>query len=268
LSVSIDWNWSKNRNMVTGLNGSASILLGGLNGVSSRAVEGYPLGALWGIGFQKDAKGGYVLDANGFPVSEVAQKVLGDPNPDWRSGLGINIEYKNFKLYALFERSQGGDVVDATEAVLVDYGVSAATGYETVAPSSLKTASGATIAAGSTFRGNIGNFGGGDVALDQSWYTGLGGFFGNVLEPFITDATWTRLREVTLSYRITKKRLPKFLHLSSINLEASGRNLWLSSKLKTIDPDSNVEGSGSGRGIVYFNNPGSRSYLFSIKLNF
>ncbi len=266
--VSVDANWTRNKNKVTDLDGSASILLGGLNGVSSRAVEGYPLGALWGIGFQKDAKGAYVLDANGFPLSEVEQKVLGDPNPEWRGGLGFNVEYKNFKLYALFEHSQGGDIVDATEAVLVDYGVSQATGYESTAATALKTASGATIPAGTTFRGNIGNFGGGNVALDQSWYTGLGGFFGNVLEPFITDATWTRLREVTLSYRISRKHLPKFTHLSSVNVELSGRNLWVESKLKTIDPDSNVEGSGSGRGIVYFNNPGSRSYLFSIKLNF
>ncbi len=267
-TISIDWNWTRNRNLVTDLNGSASILLGGLNGVSSRAVEGYPLGALWGIGFQKDVKGGYVLNANGFPVSEVEQKVLGDPNPDWRSGLGLNIEYKNFKLYALFEHSQGGDIVDATESVLRDYGVSAVTGNETIATSNLKTASGATILAGTPFRGNIGNFGGGDVALDQSWYNGLGGFFGNVLEPFITDATWTRLREVTLSYRIGRKHLPKFTGLSSVNIEISGRNLWVNSQLKTIDPDSNLEGSGSGRGIVYFNNPGSRSYLFTIKLNF
>jgi len=266
--VSVDANWTRNRNKVTDLNGSASILLGGLNGVSSRAVEGYALGALWGIGFKKTDKGEYILDANGFPMSEVEQKVLGDPNPDWRGGLGINAEYKNFKLSVLFERSQGGDIVDATESVLLDYGVSRATGNEVTAPTNLKTASGVTILAGTTFRGNIGNFGGGDVALDQSWYTGLGGFFGNVLEPFITDATWTRLREVTLSYRITRKHLPKFTGLSSINLEVSGRNLWLNSKLKTIDPDSNVEGSGAGRGIVYFNNPGSRSYLFSIKLNF
>jgi len=266
--VSADWNWTRNRNKVLDLNGSASILLGGLNGVSSRAVEGYPMGALWGIGFQKDDKGGYILDANGFPISEVEQKVLGDPNPDWRSGLGLNVEYKNFKLYALFEHSQGGDIVDATEAVLLDYGVSKATGNEITAPANLKTASGATIMAGTKFRGNIGNFGGGDVALDQSWYTGLGGFFGNVLEPFVTSATWTRLREVTISYRIGKKYLPKFTGLSSVNFELSGRNLWLNSKLKPIDPDSNVEGSGSGRGIVYFNNPGTRSYLFTIKLNF
>ena len=266
--VSVDWNWTRNRNLVTDLNGSASILLGGLNGVSSRAVEGYPLGALWGIGFQKDVKGAYVLNANGFPTSEVEQKVLGDPNPDWRSGLGLNVEYKNFKLYALFEHSQGGDIVDATEAVLRDYGVSQTTGNESVSTTNLKTVSGATILAGTPFRGNIGNFGAGDVALDQSWYNGLGGFFGNVLEPFITDASWTRLREVTLSYRLTRKRLPKFTRLSSVNFEVSGRNLWVNSNLKTIDPDSNLEGSGSGRGIVYFNNPGTRSYLFTIKLNF
>jgi TonB-linked SusC/RagA family outer membrane protein len=266
--VSVDANWTRNKNKVTDLDGSASILLGGLNGVSSRAVEGYALGALWGIGFQKNDKGEYILDANGFPISEVAQKVLGDPNPDWRGGLGINAEYKNFKLSVLFEHSQGGDIVDATESVLLDYGVSRATGNEVTSTSNLKTASGATILAGTPFRGNIHNFGGGDVALDQSWYTGLGGFFGNVLEPFITDATWTRLREVTLSYRITRKHLPKFTGLSSVIVEVSGRNLWVNSKLKTIDPDSNVEGSGAGRGIVYFNNPGSRSYLFSIKLNF
>jgi len=266
--VSVDWNWTRNRNKVLDLNGSASILLGGLNGVSSRAVQGYPLGALWGIGFQRDKNNNYILNSDGFPLSEVEQKVLGDPNPDWRSGLGFNVEYKNFKLYALFEHSQGGDIVDATESVLLDYGVSKTTANEIIAGTNLKTASGATILAGTPFRGNIGNFGGGDVALDQSWYTGLGGFFGNVLEPFVKDATWTRLREVTLSYRITRKHLPKFTGLSSVNIEISGRNLWLNSKLKTIDPDSNVEGSGSGRGIVYFINPGSRSYLFTVKLNF
>lgn len=267
-TFSVDANWTQNRNEVTSLNGAASILLGGLNGVSSRAVEGYALGALWGIGFQKDDKGNYILDANGFPRSEVEQKVLGDPNPDWRAGLGLNLEYKNLRLYALFEHSQGGDIVDGTEAVLRDYGVSKVTGNEVVSTTDLKTSSGATIPAGTPFRGNIENFGGGNVALTQSWYTGLGGFFGNVLEPYIMDATWTRLREVTLSYRITKKHLPKFTGLSSVNLELSGRNLWVNSQLKTIDPDSNLEGSGSGRGIVYFNNPGTRSYLFTLKLNF
>jgi TonB-linked SusC/RagA family outer membrane protein len=267
-NISADLNWTQNRNKVLDLNGAASILLGGLNGVSSRAVAGEPLGALWGIGFQKDDKGGYILDSKGFPISEVTQKVIGDPNPDWRGGFGLNVQYKGIKLYALFEHSQGGDIVDATESVLLDYGTSIQTANEITATTALNTYNGAAIPAGTKFRGNIGNFGGGDVALTESWYTGLGGFFGNVLEPFVMDATWTRLREVTLSYRLTKKVLPAFTGLSSVDVEVSGRNLWVDSKVKNIDPDSNLEGSGSGRGIVYFNNPGTRSYLFTLKLNF
>ncbi|HEX7845862.1 MAG TPA: SusC/RagA family TonB-linked outer membrane protein, partial [Chitinophagaceae bacterium] len=208
--VSFDMNFSRNRNKVLDLDGAASINLGGLNGVSSRAVEGHALGALWAIGFLKDDKGAYILDSKGFPISDVTQKVIGDPNPDWRSGLGFTVAYKRLKLYALFEHSQGGDIVDATESVLRDYGTSVATAHEVVAPAALNTYNGSPIAAGTTFRGNIGNFGGPDVALTESWYTSLGGFFGNVLEPFVTDATWTRLREVTLSYRLTKKNLPAF----------------------------------------------------------
>jgi hypothetical protein len=266
--LNVDWNFSRNRNKVLSLNGAASIDLGGLNGVSSRAVEGQPLGVLWGIGFQRDDKGEYVLDSKGFPISEVAQKVIGNPNPDWRSGLGFSVEYKKLKLYALFEHSQGGDIVDATEAVLLDYGVSAKTAVETVAPANLYNYAGTLIPANSTFRGTVANFGGNNVALDESWYTGIGGYFGNVLEPFIRDATWTRLREVTLAYRLAPKSLKRIAGVDYIDFELSGRNIWVMSELKNIDPDSNLEGSKTARGIVYFNNPGTRSYLFTLKLNF
>ncbi len=266
--LSLDWNFTKNKNQVQSLYGASSIDLGGLNGISSRAVEGQALGALWGIGFQKDGKGQYVLDVNGFPTAEVEQKVLGNPNPDWRSGLGFTIAYKNFKLYALAEHSQGGDIVDATEAVLQDYGVSSTTAHEVIAGANLNNYAGVVIPAGTKFRGNVGNFGAGQVALDESWYTALGGYFGNVLEPFVKDASWTRLREVSLSYRFKSKKSNQLLGINYIDLELSGRNLLVYSQLKSIDPDSNLEGSNSARGIVYFNNPGSRSILFTLKLNF
>jgi TonB-linked SusC/RagA family outer membrane protein len=267
-NVELDWNFSKNNNKVLDLYGASSIDLGGLNGISSRAVVGQPLGALWGIGFQKGDKSEYVLESKGFPISEVEQKVLGNPNPDWRSGFGFTVEYKKFKLYSLFEHSQGGDIVDATESVLLDYGMSKATANEVTATTNMLNYAGATIPAGTKFRGNIGNFGGSDVALDETWYTALGGYFGNVLEPFVKDATWTRLREVNISYRLNEKSFKNLLGINYIDLEISGRNLWVLSKLKNIDPDSNLEGSKSARGIVYFNNPGSRSYLFTLKLNF
>lgn len=268
-NVNVDVNWSKNDNKVVSLNGVNSFSLNG-SGVAgaSSAIQGYPLGELYGIGWQRDTKGTLILDVNGFPKADVVSKPLGNPNPDWRGAVGLKIAYKNFSLYALVEHSQGGVIMDATEAVLLDYGTSATTGHEYTAPAALKTLAGATIASGTRFRGNIQNFGGGPVALEQSWYTGIGGWFGNVYEQFIHDNTWTRFRELTLAY--TVKGINRWTKgtISSIIIEASGRNILLFSKLKGIDPDTNLNSNSSARGVTYFDDPGTRSYLATLKLNF
>ncbi|MBS1566100.1 MAG: TonB-dependent receptor, partial [Bacteroidetes bacterium] len=266
-SLNVDVNWTRNKNKVVNLNGAGSIVLGGASGVSSRAVEGYALGVLYSIPWLRDNKGNIVLDANGFPKPDVTSAVIGDPNPDWRGGIGVTVKYKQFSLNALLERSQGGKVIDGTEAVLLDYGTSKTTEKESTASTALKRYDGSTIASGTTFRGSIHDFGAGNVALDQSWYTGPGGWFGNVGEQFVKDATWTRMRELTLAYTFTGAALKKRLGVSSIILEVSGRNLFLISNVNGFDPDTNVSGSTSGRGVVYFDNPPTRSYLFTARIN-
>ncbi len=267
-TLDVNLNWTRNRNLVTNLNGAGSITLGGSAGVSSRAVEGYPLGILYSNIFQRDASGKRVLDANGFPTVDPTAVPIGDPNPNWRAAFGFNLKYKQFYLNALMEHSQGGQVINGTEAVLLDYGTSGATGFERTSTTDLKRYNGTTITAGTPFRGNIGNFGGSNVALEQSWYTGPGGWFGNVGEQFLEDATWTRFREVNLGYNLTSNYLKRKLGLSAVGFELSGRNLFIISKVNGYDPDANVSGSGSGRGVVYFVNPPTRSFLFTIKLNF
>lgn len=266
--LGVNANWTKNKNKVLNLNGAGSINLGGTAGISSRAVEGYALGVLYSIPWVRDNKGALKLDANGFPTPDVTSYPIGDPNPDWRGAIGFTLKYKSFYLNALAEHSQGGLIANGTEAVLLDYGTSATTANESVAPSALKRYNGTTIAAGTTFRGNIQDFGAGPVALDQFWYTGPGGFFGNVGEQFLESATWTRLREVNLGYTIRSPRLKKMIGVNSIALELSGRNLFLISHVKGYDPDSNVNGSTNARGVVYFVNPPTRSYLFTAKINF
>lgn len=267
-NLTADGNFTKNANKVLSLNGAGSINLGGTAGISSRAVEGYPLGELYSIAYNKNTDGSYALDANGFPVPGVTSTVIGDPNPQWRGAIGFHLKYKNLSLTTLVERSQGGVIADGTEAVLVDYGTSAITGQEQVSPTPLKRYDGTIIPANTPFRGNIKNFGAGNVALEQSWYTGPGGFFGNVGEAFLKDATWTRVREVTLSYNINPAKFLRTNKIKAITLEASGRNLFLFSKVKGFDPDQNVSGSGSGRGVTYFDNPATRSFLFTLKATF
>jgi len=87
-------------------------------------------------------------------------------------------------------------------------------------------------------------------------------------ELFLEDATWTRFRELSVGYNLRAPFLKKMIGVSSMNFELSGRNLFLISQVNGYDPDSNVAGSTSARGVVYFVNPPSRSFLFTVKVNF
>jgi hypothetical protein len=102
--------------------------------------------------------------------------------------------------------------------------------------------------------------------LDQSWYTGLGGGFGSVSEHFIKDASWVRVREVSLNY-VVPTNICKMMHVPGLTLGFSARNLALWTKFPGIDPETNLSGVSNGRGLDYFTNPGTRSYMFSLKVN-
>ncbi|GAA4849624.1 SusC/RagA family TonB-linked outer membrane protein [Algivirga pacifica] len=269
-SLSFDANWTRLRNKVLSLNGTESLFLAGFTGTSSRAVEGQPLGVLWGSRFARDADGELILNENGFPTKDVTEGVVGNPNADWRGGLGTTLKYKGVRLYVLFEHSQGGDMWGGTTAVLDHFGRSARTATESVVPEGgLYTANGTFLEAGSTFRGTIHDFGAGNVALDQSYYSdGLGSGFNGVSEVAIEDATWTRLREVTLSYSMKNEWLKDNLHVGNVNFSATGRNLLLWTDFMGIDPETNLTGASNGRGLDYFNNPNTRSLVFSVQVDF
>jgi TonB-linked SusC/RagA family outer membrane protein len=260
--------FSTNKNKVVDMGGSKSIFLNGFTGTSSRAVEGYALGSLWGVDFQKDANGKYVLDANGFPQQNAEESVIGNPNPDWTGALNTSINYKGINLSFVIDHVQGGDVWNGTKGALYYFGTHQDLGNEVVAATDLMTYSGSTIAAGTRFRGAVKDFGAGPVALTQAWYTGLGGGFGPVSSQFIEDGTRTRLREVSLGYSIKGEKLRKKAKISSIDLTFTGRNLGLWTKYSGIDPETNLTGPSNGRGLDYFNNPSTRSYLFTIKINY
>ena len=97
----------------------------------------------------------------------------------------------------------------------------------------LRNFDGAAIPAGTFVRGNIHNFGGGDVLLDETWYRhGIGGGFGdNQAYNFaVKDATYSRLRELSISYTLTSQAFRDKTNLSSITFRWTGRNLWANYK--------------------------------------
>jgi len=87
-------------------------------------------------------------------------------------------------------------------------------------------------------------------------------------EQFVEDGSWTRLRQLSLSYRLDSEKFRKVTKLQSIEFSATGRNLILWTKVVGIDPDTNLSGTPAGRNMDYFNSPGTRSYIFSLKVNY
>ncbi len=269
LRISLDANWNRNRNKVTELFGTESLFLGGFTGTSSRAVVGQPVGVLWGGRWARGEDGKLLLDPNGFPTQALTEGVIGDPNPDWRGGAGATIQYKDLSFNFLFERFAGGDAWAGTYGVLHFFGTSEYSANEVKAEQDLKTVTGDVITKGTIFRGHVKDFGAGPVALDESWFTGTGGGFGPVAEQFIFDQSWTRLREVSLSYNLNTEGFRKSTKLQAMSLTLTGRNLWLGTKnWPGIDPETTLTGVTNARGLEYFNNPNTRSFLVSLKITY
>ena len=268
------FNWAQNKNEVLDLAGTEVIYLGS-GSVNSVAIVGHPVGTLHGTGSQTEdgtVDGTLILDENGFPQITSLKMVLGDPNPDWRGSLGLNARFKGFNMNVLFEHSQGGDYSPRTQWVLRRFGTTAETANRVTLDKDYVNFDGDIIASGETVRGSIHNFGGGDVLLDETWYRhGIGGGFGdNQAYNFaVKDATFSRIRELSLSYTFTSPAFRDMTKLSSITFRATGRNLWAKYKeLVGIDPATNQPGVANGFGLDYFTNPSTKSYLFTVSVNF
>ncbi len=262
-------NWATNRNKITKMDGANSIPLHPGASISSRAVLGHSVGVLYGTGSETDDQGNLILDENGFPGLTSGPIVLGDPNPDWRGGLGISLQWKKLKANILMEHSQGGDYAPRTLWVLRRFGTTAETSNRITLSEDHVNYDGELVEAGSTVRGNIHDFGAGNVLLDESWYrTGIGGGFGdNQAYNFaIKDATFTRLRELTFAYDLTPQNTR--IGIKSLLLSVTGRNLFLWDSIPGIDPEINQPGVGNAVGLEYFTNPSTRSIIFSVDARF
>lgn len=267
---SLRGNFTRNRSKVLDLAGTQSLyLVGGIeNFLDARAVVGQPTGVFWSSRYAMNEDGTRKLDANGFPVADPVTGVVGDPNPNWIGGFGTSISYKKFSLDVLFETSQGGDYFSGTKGVMYNFGTHADTGNEVTLAADTKNYAGKVLPAGSTVRGNLTDFGAGPVLLDESWYTTLGSGFGSLKQQFVEDGSWTRLRQLSLSYRLDSEKFRNATKLQSVEFSVTGRNLILWTKVVGIDPDTNLSGTPAGRNMDYFNSPGTRSYLFTLKVNY
>ncbi len=276
-------NYSKINNKVLNLaEGVENVFLGGFEGAQVRAVKDYPYGSLFGTVFVKDKNGNIVIDSRetvdgepnanyGYPMMSDKEEAFGTTLPDWTAGINTTISYKGFTLYALLDIRQGGVMWNGTRGALVSFGMAKETedrGTTTIMPGKL-----AKLDTNGEFiydeDGYIVTEGNNNISVlkDESWYNGLGGGFAGPSSQFTEKTDWIRLREVSLSYTLPESLFKKGI-VKGITLSVSGKNLWLKTDYKGIDPETNLMGAYNAQGIDYFNMPNTKTYVFGVKVNF
>jgi TonB-linked SusC/RagA family outer membrane protein len=251
-------NWSKNSSKVLSLApGVTQIELEkSLGSVGFYTLVGQPYGVFYGTTWKRNAEGKLLLNDLGQPLINSVKSGLGSPNPDWLMGISSSLIYNNINFSFLFDIRQGGLIYNGTHASLSQYGLTAESAdrdrtymidgvYDQTAT---KPGEQNSTAVTSTYYFQT--------------YKGASGATENALE----DGSWVRLRSVSLGYRFDKFKTKA---ISYIDISASGRNLWLSTKYNGVDPETSLTGAGSNiSGLDWFNNPGTKSYGIAIKVGF
>jgi len=243
-----DFTWDLTLNF-TRIRNKVLALYPGLDQLG-RVIVGQPFNVFYGPRYLRDsASGQLMIDANGMPVVDSKQGVVGDANPDWLAGLTNNLRYKRFSLSFFFDYKKGGDVANEVEGLAFFYGTAKVT--ENRQPLIIK---------GISVVDNKPN----QVAVDaQAYYTT------RQYESSIQDGTYLKLRNVTLTYDIHPSVLGK-TPVKAASLSVSGRNLWIYSPHFTgADPEAGSYGSGNDvQGIYSFSTPTTRSFYVTLKCSF
>jgi TonB dependent receptor len=265
LSVEFFATFTKNNSMVVSLYDTIKQLsLGGLNGTTVVAAVGRPYGEIFARGMSRNAAGQIIVGANGMPILAAENSLFGSYNPDWYGSFGSDIGYKGFKLHFLFYHKQGGVFYSRLKSLMEFTGTSASTAYndrnDFVVPNSVQETAPGVYVTNTT-------------KVDaQTFWTEQSN-----TELDILDATFTKLRELSLTYSVPKTLTNK-LNIGTATIGIYGNNLmlWLpktknmfGQRVNTFtDPEINGFGTGNTQGLEFGTMPSLKNYGISLKVSF
>lgn len=249
-------NFSQNRNKVVELaEGLTALSLWTERGASLEARVGESYGNLYGNKFARTPDGQLIF-TNGFPTNIPGQHNIGNITPDWMGGIYNNIRFKGVSLNVLIDAKIGGDVYDMGTSIARITGV-----LEESAPGREE----GTIGVGVKNLGtsDVPQFVPNDIVVPTRQFMGY--YSGRQYhEAAVFDASYVKLREVSLSYSLPSKLFEKNF-LQSITVSLIGRNLAMLFKNTThIDPEL----SSASLGYNYGQLPSTRSIGFNINAKF
>jgi TonB-linked SusC/RagA family outer membrane protein len=272
----LDFNFAHNKNEVVALtNGLETYQLFYQWNLTIEARPGHAYGDIVGYGIKRDANGNKLVDENGLYIRDSKPKVLGNYNPKFTGGVQNGFNYKNFSMAFLVDYRVGGDMFSGTNMYASGYSGNLESTLEGrdawyaseadriaagVSPENW-VATGGYLADGVTESGAVNS-----IYVNPELYWGQFSEWTNEIhEEFIYDASFVKLREVTIGYQIPS-RISDRMHLKGLSVALTARNLWLIySGAPNIDPESSYS-NGNGQGYEIYSWPTRRSIGVNIKI--
>lgn len=259
-------NYTVNRNKVVELyDGVSNLQLAAFGGgVTLNATVGEPYGVLRGTNFTyKD--GQKIVASTGYYAQSDATSIIGNVTPNWKMGVSNSLTYKNLSLGFLIDIQNGGSVFSLDQY----YGLATGLYAETVPLNDLGNPVRNSIATGGglVYPGVLADGTANTKRISGENY-GIFGYRRNPAGAFVYDASYVKLREVTISYKLPASLFGGKNFIKGATFSAVGRNLWIISKnLPYADPEDgltsgNLSGWQSG---VY---PSVREIGGSLKFSF
>ena len=251
----LNLTYSKNKNKVIKISDQQDELSIGAFPLSLVAKEGLPFGTFKGVVIDQTADGKTILDASGNPVLAKEEKYLGSYQPDFLAGLNNKVSYRGFTLGFLVDWKKGGKFYSYTKNLAEFNGTGLSTLLNDRKPYIIP---GVVQQADGTYKENAKAISVYDYLLNLPD------------SKHLVDASYVKLREVTLSYNLSRSMCSK-LKLNDITIGIFGKNLkfWLPEENTWADPEVNGPAlSGNAGGIETTQTPPSRSYGINLSIKF
>lgn len=162
---------------------------------------------------------------------------FGDAEPDFNMSWSNNVTWKNFEFSVLMHWKQGGKNINLSTLLSDIFGTSPDFDKKTLDPSKQLSNGNYRLAA-----------------------------LGSTAGPWIEDASYFRVREIGLSYKLPKEW---FRNVAAVKVGFSGRNLINVFKYNSYDPEVSNFGAGAiSSNVEVTPFPSAKSFLFNILVTF
>ncbi len=270
-----DWNininWDANKNEVISLyEDGENILLSSQWSSAVNARKGQPFGTITGTDFVYHKQSGKkVVGANGkYLTTSSTTEVLGNIQPDWKAGVFNKLKYKNLNLGFLIDIQKGGELVSWDN----DFGYATGLYKETAGLNDKGNPVRDAVSAGggiklpdTVYEDGTTN----TTYANASNYTTPIGYYGSRnIAQFVYDASFVKLREVSLTYNFPSSITDKLL-IQNLSLSVVGRNLWIIDKnVPYTDPEASQSAGNYGNAIQIGALPATKDISFNLSINF